>query len=544
MKSHVDAQAEQTRQPRSATSPAEGLATVIDQSPAAKARRGLQEMADNRPQLKQVEALADGIDGSSLMVAQRQLHANLFAQRRETSAPKPNQTGLPEQLKAGVEALSGMTMDHVKVHYDSPRPAQLNAHAYAQGSDIHVAPGQARHLPHEAWHVVQQAQGRVRPTGQVANGTAINDEAGLEREADAMGMQALQLKLGDQVAAPNQGGDGYAGREGGWVVQREVYERGLFNAPEPDVGKDYESYERNSQWEMFNTGMDMFAAAAGDIISGIQDVPNMVLTMTTSTTIDGMGKTTLKIVDPTGRVRTSEEGHGNSASIGQWSQWLGDPNTRVGILVQLNPNELHSAAEVAHTLNHEVFLHAVGIWEEITHLKSLPDADDRLDFAVKHTGHPDRDHEDLVFGKRKNFVENQSRMIDNALSRGDRTLARQLIADYKADWTHQRLGLLKARAGMLWTDEQKMKKVAVDMIRDFGEDPDPGAQAEVENMRTIIDIINYAFEDHLDDVWHWDRIDLSPRAAEPDPDRAPEDLSPLPTGPRKKAEAKTAGNRE
>ncbi len=57
-----------------------------------------------------------------------------------------------------------MSMDHVKVHYNSPAPARAQALAYAQGHDIHLAAGQAHHLPHEAWHVVQQAQGRVRPS--------------------------------------------------------------------------------------------------------------------------------------------------------------------------------------------------------------------------------------------------------------------------------------------------------------------------------------------------------------------------------------------
>ena len=51
-------------------------------------------------------------------------------------------------------------MDQIRVHYNAAGPAQIQAHAYAQGSDIHVAPGQERHLPHEAWHVVQQALGR------------------------------------------------------------------------------------------------------------------------------------------------------------------------------------------------------------------------------------------------------------------------------------------------------------------------------------------------------------------------------------------------
>ena len=81
-------------------------------------------------------------------------------------------------------------MDGVNVDYNSPQPAQLNALAYAQGRDIHVAPGQERHLPHEAWHVVQQAQGRVKPTMQLKDGVPVNDDEGLEHEADVMGAKA------------------------------------------------------------------------------------------------------------------------------------------------------------------------------------------------------------------------------------------------------------------------------------------------------------------------------------------------------------------
>jgi hypothetical protein len=79
---------------------------------------------------------------------------DLTAQCQATDSAHPNRTGLPDGLKAGIESLSGMSMDHVKVHYNSPQPAQLNALAYAQGADIHVAPGEQHHLPHEAWHVV------------------------------------------------------------------------------------------------------------------------------------------------------------------------------------------------------------------------------------------------------------------------------------------------------------------------------------------------------------------------------------------------------
>jgi hypothetical protein len=97
-----------------------------------------------------------------------------------------NQTGLPDSMKANLESTSGMSMDDVRVHYNSSKPAPLQAHAYTQGTDIHVAPGQEKHLGHEAWHVVQQKQGRVQPTMSL-NGKPVNDNAGLEREADVMG---------------------------------------------------------------------------------------------------------------------------------------------------------------------------------------------------------------------------------------------------------------------------------------------------------------------------------------------------------------------
>src|SRR6185312_16301579 len=104
---------------------------------------------------------------------------------------KANNTGLPDQLKSGMEQLGGMDMSDVKVHYNSAKPAQLQAHAYAQGTDIHIAPGQEQHLPHEAWHVVQQKQGRVKATQQLKAGVPVNDDKGLEHEADVMGARSL-----------------------------------------------------------------------------------------------------------------------------------------------------------------------------------------------------------------------------------------------------------------------------------------------------------------------------------------------------------------
>jgi hypothetical protein len=136
------------------------------------------------------------VDNRPEAVAQRKLQEmanNYSAQRQQPIQKKENNTGLPDNLKSGIENLSDYSMDDVKVHYNSDKPTQLQAHAYAQGTDIHLAPGQEKHLPHEAWHVVQQKQGRVRPTMQMKGGMNVNDDAGLEKEADVMGIKSLQF---------------------------------------------------------------------------------------------------------------------------------------------------------------------------------------------------------------------------------------------------------------------------------------------------------------------------------------------------------------
>jgi len=149
-------------------------------------------MADLRPASAQQAGLQNMIASGPRMAAQR----------RATSAAgeKADDSGLPAGLRNGVEALSGVAMDGVKVHYNSSKPAELQALAYAQGRDIHLASGQEEHLPHEAWHIAQQAQGRVQPTVQTKpGGVAINDDKALEREADEMGARALQRATAQKV---------------------------------------------------------------------------------------------------------------------------------------------------------------------------------------------------------------------------------------------------------------------------------------------------------------------------------------------------------
>jgi hypothetical protein len=129
-----------------------------------------------------------------------QAKSEMTGNSQDSSEVRPNQTGLPNRLKTGIENLSGYSMDDVRVHDNSPKPAQLQALAYTQGTDIHIALGQEEHLPHEAWHVVQQKQGRVKPTLQT-KGVDINEDEGLEKEADVMGVKALQMTHTDQLAS-------------------------------------------------------------------------------------------------------------------------------------------------------------------------------------------------------------------------------------------------------------------------------------------------------------------------------------------------------
>jgi hypothetical protein len=171
------------------------LQALANNSPQAKQTTQLQALADATSPSPIQQKIANGIAQLAQDSEEKELiQAKPQSAQRQTNEtdgkPVENKTGLPDNLKAGIESLSGLSLDHVRVHYNSAQPAQLNALAYAQGSDIHLAPGQEQHLPHEAWHIVQQAQGRVQPTLQMKDGVPVNDDAGLEREADVMGGRA------------------------------------------------------------------------------------------------------------------------------------------------------------------------------------------------------------------------------------------------------------------------------------------------------------------------------------------------------------------
>ena len=110
--------------------------------------------------------------------------------------------GMPEEVQAKMEGAFKTDFSDVKIHADSGKATEVGALAYTQGSDIHFAPGQYHPsdqsgqalLGHELTHVVQQREGRVQPTTQMA-GLPVNDDEGLESEADSFGASAASFKL-------------------------------------------------------------------------------------------------------------------------------------------------------------------------------------------------------------------------------------------------------------------------------------------------------------------------------------------------------------
>lgn len=139
---------------------------------------------------------------------------NTYAERTEKTASEKDKTGIPRRMKKGFEHSSGFSFDDVRVHYNSEKPAQLHAHAYTQGNEVYVAPGQEKHLPHELGHVVQQKSDMVKPTGEIG-GLPLNDDEAMENSADMIAENAETAEeLGD---APVQ-----AKFKGDVVVQRNA----------------------------------------------------------------------------------------------------------------------------------------------------------------------------------------------------------------------------------------------------------------------------------------------------------------------------------
>jgi hypothetical protein len=97
-------------------------------------------------------------------------------------------------LIASTAKVTGVPLhkDEINIEENSTEPAEYGAHAYTQGNNVKIAPGQEHNKAHELVHVAQQKEGGVEGTKEV-NGQPVNDDPKLEKEADVLGAKALEM---------------------------------------------------------------------------------------------------------------------------------------------------------------------------------------------------------------------------------------------------------------------------------------------------------------------------------------------------------------
>ena len=113
-----------------------------------------------------------------------------------------NRTGLPDEVKDKMESTLNADFSNVNIQTNSDSATKAGALAYTQGNNVHFAPGQFKPdtrsgqelIGHELTHVVQQRESSVPATTSVG-GMPVNDDPGLEMEADRMGSKAASADI-------------------------------------------------------------------------------------------------------------------------------------------------------------------------------------------------------------------------------------------------------------------------------------------------------------------------------------------------------------
>ncbi|MFN6947247.1 MAG: DUF4157 domain-containing protein [Cytophagaceae bacterium] len=152
---------------------------------------------DEEEELQMKPMQMQGIEEEEVQMKPMQFHS---AGSEKVQMKSDTTTKMPEHVQAKMESSFGTDFSNVNIH-TGEQASSVGALAYAQGNDIHFAPGRYNPetqsgqelLGHELTHVVQQRQGRVQTTTQ-AKGLAVNDDPALEHEADVMGKKAAEGK--------------------------------------------------------------------------------------------------------------------------------------------------------------------------------------------------------------------------------------------------------------------------------------------------------------------------------------------------------------
>ncbi|MED1916738.1 DUF4157 domain-containing protein [Bacillus thuringiensis] len=155
----------------------------------------------SRPMLQPSQVQRKASHSSHILSLQKTL-GNQAVQRMLSRAPLQKSENLsagsgrslPDSVQTKMEKAFHTDFSDVQIHPESSVASQIGAVAFAQGNDIHFAPGTYQPetqsgqqlLGHELTHVVQQRQGRVKANVPDAS-LPINDDPSLEAEADRYG---------------------------------------------------------------------------------------------------------------------------------------------------------------------------------------------------------------------------------------------------------------------------------------------------------------------------------------------------------------------
>ncbi|MGN1340474.1 MAG: DUF4157 domain-containing protein [Oscillospiraceae bacterium] len=123
-------------------------------------------------------AASSGVDDSRNRNLESELKSRINSNLGGRSGSAPG-------IISSLENRSGVDLSDVSIYHNSPKPAEIGALAYAQGSSVYIGPGQDKLLGHELTHVVQQKQGLVSSDSSIG-GLPVNTSPALERAADNM----------------------------------------------------------------------------------------------------------------------------------------------------------------------------------------------------------------------------------------------------------------------------------------------------------------------------------------------------------------------
>ncbi len=162
---------------------------------------------------------------------------------------KPGNSGSPDNPKADIESLSGMSLDGVKVQPNSSKPAQLSADAYAQD--------------------------RAQAPRQMKSNVPINDDQGLEHEADVMGAKAAAMGATSFQAKESGGSNAPLSSDPAGTAQLRLLEEadGFDNLNLRDTGETFSVIGQypNSDAKLYADNTVLEAADKAGAIAGIAE---------------------------------------------------------------------------------------------------------------------------------------------------------------------------------------------------------------------------------------------------------------------------------